>query len=42
LKRGYLEENPKNVSTTSTLLERTIHPQERNPCSLFSSPLPLL
>ena len=35
-------ENPREVFTTPTLLERTIHPQERNSCSLFSSPFPLL
>ena len=38
---GYSEENLGEVSTTPTLLERTIHPQERNSRSLFSSPLPL-
>ena len=32
----------KGFYNTPTLLERATHPQEKNPCSLFSSPLPLL
>ena len=42
IEKGYLEENPRKISTTPTLLEKATHPQERNPCSLFVSPLPLL
>ena len=41
-KRLFRGKPEKGFYNTPTLLKRATHPQVRNPCSLFSSPFPLL